>query len=467
MKKSYFIWLMAILLLTACAGKDAESAEPKKNVATEEVAKEDEEETGGRTESKEYVPKEVEYYEIENLGRELSELENEMLRYPGIYSGDDYDEVKVNEAIDQLPDDLTAEQYFDELKYLLTEDYHEELETLLRFDPNVEVDIARPDETVENPGIKTAHYAILIDASGSMKAMVGNKNRMDAAKEAVFEFAEQIPENATISMRVYGHKGSGSDADQELSCTSTENFYNGNFDNGKFKKALDKIKPAGWTPIGLALETVKEDIPENTDDVIVYVVSDGIETCGGDPVKAAEDLVSADIETVVNIIGFDVDNEGQKLLKEVATAGNGEFTYVDSEQDLKKYLKAQYEEIQKAWQEWKRAGQKQAHELKEEKKKLANETKESMKKKSNQEKERMKQASQYLKSRLEETENSSIGNDLYFKSIDYSGAKYWFAIDIGSDAYWESINSGNEKYWEFVEEGNEKITETIKKKNEQ
>ncbi len=47
MKKSYFIWLMAILLLTACAGKDAESAEPKKNVATEEVAKEDEEETGG------------------------------------------------------------------------------------------------------------------------------------------------------------------------------------------------------------------------------------------------------------------------------------------------------------------------------------------------------------------------------------------------------------------------------------
>src|SRR5690606_3377704 len=106
----------------------------------------------------------------------------------------------------------------------------------------------------------------------------------------------------------------------------------GAFDKNKFQQSLDQIKPAGWTPIGLALETVKEDIPENSDDVVVYVVSDGIETCGGDPVKAAEDLVSADIETVVNIIGFDIDNEGQKLLKEVASAGNGEFTDVSSEQ---------------------------------------------------------------------------------------------------------------------------------------
>nr|WP_249306088.1 VWA domain-containing protein [Lederbergia citrea] len=192
---------------------------------------------------------------------------------------------------------------------------------------------------------------------------------MEAAKAAVMDFAKQVPENATISMRVYGHKGSGSDADKKLSCSSTENFYNGNFDDQKFQKSLDKVKPAGWTPIGLALDSVKEDIPENTDDVVVYVVSDGIETCGGDPVKAAEDLVASDIETVVNIIGFDVDdNEGQKLLKEVATAGKGEFTYVNSERDMKRYMRAQYEEIQKRWREWKEAGKLQAREMKEEKK---------------------------------------------------------------------------------------------------
>lgn len=468
MKKYYYVWLLAFLLLTACAGKDTEPAEPQKDVSAEEMATKDEGEAvknDGQTEAEEYVPKEVQYYEIENPGRDVTELEKELLRYPGIYSGDDYDEAKVKEALDKLPDDLTEAEYLEELKYLLTEDYHEELETFLHFDSSVEVDVVRPDETIDSPNVKTAHYAILIDASGSMKAMVGNKNRMDAAKEAVLEFAEQIPENATISMRVYGHKGSGSDADKELSCTSTENFYNGNFEDGKFKKALEKVKPAGWTPIGLALETVKEDIPENTDDVIVYVVSDGIETCGGDPVKAAEDLVSADIETVVNIIGFDVDNEGQKLLKEVASAGNGEFTYVDSEQDLKKYLRAQYQEIQQAWYEWKEAGKQQAYESKEEKKKLAYETKESMKRKSYQEKERMKKAQQYLKEKFDEIGHPA-SSPLYSLVVDYGKEKYRYAVDVGTKAYRESVESGRKQYRDYVEEGNEKIRETIKKKNE-
>ncbi|VEF47251.1 Uncharacterised protein [Bacillus freudenreichii] len=43
----------------------------------------------------------------------MTEIEKEMLREPGIYSGDQYDEDKVNEALDQLPENLTAEQYLE------------------------------------------------------------------------------------------------------------------------------------------------------------------------------------------------------------------------------------------------------------------------------------------------------------------------------------------------------------------
>ncbi|MFD1708499.1 VWA domain-containing protein [Siminovitchia sediminis] len=412
-----------------------------------------------------YVPKDVKYYKIEDPGRELTDLEKELLRYPGKYSGDQYDEVKVNAELDQLPDHLTEEQYMEELIYLLSEDYHEEMETLLHFDPNVEVQVDRPDESVELPAIKSSHYAILIDASGSMKAMSGNKPRMSAAKEAVMEFAEQIPENATISMRVYGHKGTGSDADKDLSCSSTESFYNGAFDKDPFQEALEQVKPAGWTPIGLALETVKEDIPENTDHAVVYVVSDGIETCGGDPVASAEDLVSDEVETVVNIIGFDIDNEAQKLLKDVATAGNGEYTYVSSEQDLKKYMRAQYEEIQRAWREWKEEGKKQAREIKEEKKKTARETKESMKVKSRREKERMKKAQTYLKEKYDDIHHPV--NPLFSRVVDYGNAKWRYAVDAGNKAWRDSVDSGNEQWREYVDEGNKRIRETIDKKNQQ
>src|SRR5690606_25933151 len=235
-----------------------------------------------------------------------------------------------------------------------------------------------------------------------MKAMSGKKTRMEAAKEAVLEFAEQIPEEATISMRVYGHKGSGSDADKKLSCSSTENFYHGTFDKNNFQNALQKVQPAGWTPIGLVLEKVKEDIPKDANDVVVYVVSDGIETCGGDPVKAAKNLASDDIETVVNIIGFDVDNEGQKLLKEVASAGKGEFTYVSSERDLKEYMKAQYEEIKLEWIKWKNEGMVETIKVKNEKVMLAINTKKNMEQKAIREKQRMEKAQNYLKKRFNE-----------------------------------------------------------------
>ncbi|RST76433.1 VWA domain-containing protein [Siminovitchia acidinfaciens] len=450
--------ILVLFLLAACSGKETQSKEsetPEEVKQAEELAEEDEQPVKA-----EYTPKEVYYMEIEDPGRELTEIEKEMLREPGIYSGDQYDEDKVNEALDQLPENLTAEQYLEEMIHLLSEDYSKEVETLINFDATVNANIERPDESVDTPTLKTAHYAILIDASGSMNAKAGNKTRMEAAKEAVMEFAEQVPENATISMRVYGHKGSGSDAEKKLSCSSSESFYNGNFEKAKFQQSLDKIKPAGWTPIGLALETVKEDIPESTDDVVVYVVSDGIETCEGDPVKAAKELVSADIQTVVNIIGFDVDNEAQNLLKKVASAGNGEFTYVHSERDLKNYIKAQYEDIKDRWREWKEEGKEKAIEIKEEKKQLAISTKESIKEKSNREKERMKKAREHLRDRFDY--NHPVRN-MHSMIVDYSRTKWSYAVNEGYGAWRENVDNGYKEYKNYVDEGYEKIQETNKK----
>ncbi|MFH5779787.1 VWA domain-containing protein [Heyndrickxia oleronia] len=457
MKKLFYGMMLLTLLLVACSKDVSQQQEAEKGKKQPAEPKQEEKLAN------EYKPKEVKYFDIKMPDRELSEMEKELLRYPGKYSGDQYDEEKVKEALDQLPEDLTKEEYMEELKFLLTEDYHKEMETLLNFNSNVDVSVERPDETVNIPGMRMAHYAILIDASGSMNASVRGKTRMQVAKEAVLEFAEQIPENATISMRVYGHKGSGSDSDKKMSCSSSENLYSGRFEKAKFNQSLNKVKPAGWTPIALALEKVKEDIPENTDDMIVYVVSDGIETCNGDPVKAAKDLVSSDIQTVVNIIGFDVDNEGQKLLKNVASAGNGEFTYVQSERDLKRYLRAQYEEIQQAWLDWKEEGKAKALEIKEEKKALAQRTKESMKEKSTREKERMKLAREYLKERFDDYDHPT--RQLYSDIVDYGNEKWQYAVDTGNLMWRESVDNGNDEWRKFVDEGNKKISETIDKKN--
>lgn len=455
------VGLFITLLLVSCSNNNekstAKEVKPKKE---SEVKKEE------VVEKETYKPKEIEYYELENTARELTEYEKGLLRKPGVYSGDSYSEKKVNEEIDKLPSDLTGEQYLNELLYLLAEDYHKEVETFVNFNSNVDVNIARPDGDVDKPTLKKAHYAILMDASGSMKAEVGGKPRFKVAKEAVNEFAGQVPEGATVSLRMYGHKGSGSDADKELSCTSTESFYNGAYDADKFEKALDKVSPAGWTPIALALNKVKEDIPKDAGQVVVYVVSDGIGTCGGDSVKEAKTLVDADIQTVVNIIGFDVDNEGQRLLKKVADAGNGEFTYVDSERQLKEYMHEQYEEIQEQWYEWKQAGKEKAYDLKGKKKDLAYDTKKDMKEKSRQAKKRLKDAQEYLENRFED-DYSHPSRDTRSLIIDHCNGIWGYAVDIGNKLWGESVDSGNEEWGDFVDEGNEKIDEAREKKNEQ
>ena len=44
-------------------------------------------------------------------------------------------------------------------------------------------------------------------------------------------------------------------------------------------------------------------------------MSDGIETCDGNPVQEAKRLANSDLNVKVNIIGFNVNDEGQKQHK--------------------------------------------------------------------------------------------------------------------------------------------------------
>lgn len=85
---------------------------------------------------------------------------------------------------------------------------------------------------------------------------------------------------------------------------------------------------------------------------IVYVVSDGVETCGGDPVKEAKRLGELGIEPMVKIIGFDVDDAGQQQLKKVAKASKGSYQDIQSGDDLKEYLEAEKERLKREWEDW-------------------------------------------------------------------------------------------------------------------
>lgn len=358
MKKYAMICLTALsLLLSACGNEEKTAGEKEvpKTPATEEKAEKD-----GSSAAKEVGNEQKEATKADIPPAAVHNV-HDIVREKGKY---DIDEINKNdtaknqlmEEIKAFPNNLTGEKAYNLLIPLVAADIEEPARLFEEVDPVIKFDSSTPDSTIELPETETVNVAILLDASGSMKANVSGGQKMKLAKEAIKSYASDLPEGSNVMLRVYGHKGSGSNSDKELSCKSHEIVYPlGAYDDGKFDAALNKFQPSGWTPLAGAIEEARKDLEGQKGEHIrnvVYVVSDGIETCDGNPVEAAKALNSSDIKAEVNIIGFDVDNEGQAQLKAVAEAGGGVYKTVYTESDLKDYLKKEHTRLYWEWLAW-------------------------------------------------------------------------------------------------------------------
>ncbi|MCM3638875.1 VWA domain-containing protein [Sporosarcina luteola] len=230
--------------------------------------------------------------------------------------------------------DLSADEIYDYLVYQLgSGQYSTFYDPLTAYAHGyVMPELPEGEDEIEIAKRQQTNVVILMDASGSMKAEIGGESRMSLAKQAIEEFTSQLPEDVNVSLFAYGHKGAGTEADKQLSCSSIDELYPlGAYNADSFATAMDSFQASGWTPLAGAMEKAHEYLSSYDKEQyrnIVYIVSDGVETCDGNPVAAAKQLHDSEIEAKVNIIGFDVDDEGQNQLKTVAEAGGGEYATV-------------------------------------------------------------------------------------------------------------------------------------------
>ena len=62
------------------------------------------------------------------------------------------------------------------------------------------------------------------------------------------------------------------------------------YEEKSFSEAVDHVQAKGWTPLANAIKKVREDTQGSSEAIIVYIVSDGAETCGGDLFKKRRNL---------------------------------------------------------------------------------------------------------------------------------------------------------------------------------
>lgn len=342
------LFFLLLIILVSC-NKDQESSEQQSKVEEKEVITVDE-------------PKEVITetnklpYNPNDFKRSLGAIEIAMLQEDGEISGDKYSYSNLKDEIDSFSKGLTAAEYYEKLLNLLKEDYTGQLKKIINYDVNVESKNDVPDKknsTKEN-SIKNIKYVIMIDSSRSMAGEINGEIKMSIAKESVTQFANNLPEGSQVSLKVYGHEGTNQEKDKMKSCAAVTEIYNNTYNANEFSKSLNEIQPRGWTPIAKALESIKNDDKES--QMVIYVVSDGIETCDGDPVQSVQNLKNMGFDITVNILGFNIENKGQTALQAISNAGNGEFQNFTSQEDLNKYLRQQNEKLRYEWSLWKDEG---------------------------------------------------------------------------------------------------------------
>lgn len=203
-------------------------------------------------------------------------------------------------------------------------------------------DGAQPFDLVE----RDQNMLLILDASGSMAGSAGGgQTKMEAAREALERYVTGTPDLVNLGFMVYGHRGSNQEADRPESCAGVETLADlGEVDFETFPDVLRGFEPTGWTPVAGSLEAAREVFADRGEDANrVILVSDGEETCDGDPVAAAEALAAEGVEVTIDVVGFGVEADEEDQLRAIAEAGGGDYTTAQSGADLRGYFDDQRE----------------------------------------------------------------------------------------------------------------------------
>lgn len=168
--------------------------------------------------------------------------------------------------------------------------------------------------------LASSSIMFILDGSGSMWGQVDGISKIETAKAAMTDMLDSVPADARIGLMTYGTTSKGSCDDVvQLNALGT--------DRAAVKTSINALTPLGKTPIDLALLRGIATMNAQSGDVqnSLVLVSDGIETCNGNPCKVAATAKASGVVMKVHVVGFDVDADARAQLECIARAGEGRY----------------------------------------------------------------------------------------------------------------------------------------------
>ncbi len=171
---------------------------------------------------------------------------------------------------------------------------------------------------------------LVLDGSGSMWGQIDGVNKIVIARNVIAEMLENMADDVSLGLTVYGHRERGSCGDIETIVAPAPGT------QAQILEAVNAINPRGRTPMTDAVVAAAQSLRSTEEAATVILVSDGIENCNPDPCAIAAELEAAGVAFTAHVIGFDVASEPEARAQMQCIADNtgGQFLTADNAAEL-------------------------------------------------------------------------------------------------------------------------------------
>lgn len=173
----------------------------------------------------------------------------------------------------------------------------------------------------------------ILDASGSMWGQIDGTAKIVTAKEVLIARINDLPEPTNVGLMVFGHRAEKDCQDIEMVIPP------GPKGSAQANEKIEPIKPKGKTPISGSIRQAADSIKGAEGERTIILVSDGKETCEGDPSDVVSELKKQGIKFRVHVIGFAVTAEERQQLEQIAKVGGGNYYSADTSDQFKVSVK--------------------------------------------------------------------------------------------------------------------------------
>ncbi|MGM0703569.1 MAG: vWA domain-containing protein, partial [Pseudomonadota bacterium] len=158
--------------------------------------------------------------------------------------------------------------------------------------------------------------------------MEGDITRIEVARDVIEEYFHDRDQEVPLSVLAYGHNRRGDCGDIEIVAAM------GRHDTESLASQLRALNPQGMTPIADSLVQASAEIPRSAEAADIILVTDGLETCDGDPCQVASDLAAAGLDLRAHVVGFGLSQEEVQNLSCVTEQTGGQLFQTNSGAEL-------------------------------------------------------------------------------------------------------------------------------------